>query len=255
MGESIFDSEAFNTNLFFPRPDRQPTPPGAEEIFIDVGGDVRIHTRRHPNSRARWSLLYFHGNGEIVADYDDMAEVFSSLGAELIVCDYRGYGRSGGRPQLRTVMRDAHRIFDFLKDSGQLKNCVCVMGRSLGSASAIDLCAERKDIAGMVIESGYSDPIPLVQRRGLKIDTVTPEEHAVFNNGEKIARVCCPTLILHGAEDELISPDEALLNFRLCGAEKKYLEILDDVGHNDILASPDYFPRLRDFFDSVLQPA
>lgn len=249
---SVFDSQAFNGNLFFPRQDTAPIPENSDEIRVEVEPGMMIHVRRHPSPVARFSLLFFHGNGEIVSDYDNLAEHFNALGAELIVADFRGYGKSDGFPTLRYALEDAHKIFEQLKSTGKFKEKVCIMGRSLGSAPALELCAKRFDVTACVLESGYADPIPLVERRGLKIDKTTPEEDAVFNNSEKIRSVKCPLLIMHGEDDFLISPHEAKLNYDNAGSKMKHLEILDGVGHNDMMMAPEgsYFTTIKRFFDS-----
>jgi len=251
---SIFDTSQFNRNLFFPRPDTKHSPQGeVEDIFIPVEDSVRIHVRRHLIPQPRFSLLFFHGNGEIVSDYDDFAEIYGQMGAQLTVCDYRGYGQSDGDPTLRNTLEDAGKVFDALREQGKLLPDICVMGRSLGSAPAIELCSTQTEIKAGVIESGYADPVPLVERRGLRIDKTTPEEDALFNNSEKIKKVTCPLLILHGEDDTLIYPHEAELNYRQAGSKDKALQILDGVGHNDIMMAPDggYFKCLHRFFDKV----
>lgn len=248
---SIFDSQAFNANLFFPRADSLPAPADTDEYYIDVTEDATIHARRHANLDAKLSLLFFHGNGEIVSDYDNLAEHFSRLGAELIVADFRGYGKSTGTPTLRASLEDAHATFNHLLKEKAFKEIVCVMGRSLGGAPTIELCSKRSDIQACVLESAYADPVPLVERRGLKIDKTTPEEDTVFNNSQKISAVKCPTLIMHGADDFLISRQEAKLNYDNAGTKIKTLEILEGVGHNDMMMNPSYFTTLKRFFDSL----
>ena len=251
---SKFDSDQFNQNLFFPRRDPSVPPPDSDEIYVEVEKSIRVHVRRYPSEKSKFSLLYFHGNGEIAADYDNIVPYFSALSAELIVADYRGYGKSEGFPTLRKVLDDAHIICRSLKSQKKLKDRICVMGRSLGSASAIELSRKYKDISCCVIESGYADPIPLVERRGLKIDQTTPEEDAIFNNSKKISGVICPLLIMHGEDDFLISPKEAQLNFEQAGSEQKELVILEGVGHNDIMMAPNnaYFMTLKKFFESTV---
>ena len=248
---SIFDSQVFNVNLFFPRADSSSIPDGTVEYYIEAEKGVKIHVRRHPNLSAKLSLLFFHGNGEIVSDYDNLAENFSKLGVELIIADFRGYGKSTGTPTLRGTLLDAHLIFDYLKNEKIYKSKVVVMGRSLGGAPTIELCSKRSDIHACVLESSYADPIPLVERRGLKVDKTTPEEDAVFNNSLKISKAKCPTLIMHGADDFLISPQEAKLNYKNAGAEIKTLEILEGVGHNDMMMNPSYFSTLKRFLNSL----
>ncbi len=248
---SVFDSPEFNQNLFFPRADRLPVPRGSDELHVEVEPGCRIHLRRYLSPGARFSLLYFHGNGEIVSDYDSLANHFNTLGSELTVCDYRGYGRSEGTPTLRNGLNDAKVVYRHLKDNSKLKSKVCVMGRSLGSAPAIELCVQFPEIACCVIESGYATPVPLVERRGLRIDETTPEEDAMFNNSYKIRLVECPLLIMHGEEDFLIYPQEARLNYENAGSKHKILDILEGVGHNDMMMACDnaYFGSLTRFFE------
>ena len=250
---SIFDSQAFNENLFFPRDDLSLGPVNSDDYYINVTKDIRIHARRHPNPDAKISLLFFHGNGEIVSDYDNLVAHFSNLGVELTIADFRGYGKSTGTPTLRASIEDSHVILDYLMANNILKNKICVMGRSLGSAPTIELCSRRSDIQGCILESGYADPIPLVERRGLIIKYTTPEENAIFNNSQKISEVKCPTLIMHGEDDFLISPKEAKMNHDNAGAKVKRLAILEGVGHNDMMMAPgdSYFKALKEFFGSL----
>ena len=155
------------------------------------------------------------------------------------------------------------------KDSKSLKNAkaelsgilnailnkkVCVMGRSIGSAPALDLCKYFSEITCCVIESGYADPIPLVKRRGLKISSITREENALYNNSEKIRLIKCPIFIMHGEVDTLISPEEAKLNYKNVSSQIKILKILKGVGHNDMLMAPNnsYFNSLSSFFAQVV---
>ncbi|SVC85822.1 uncharacterized protein METZ01_LOCUS338676, partial [marine metagenome] len=236
---SIFDSKEFNQNLFFPRLDGSTGSGLADEIFVEVEPKCRVHVRRHPSSKAKFSLLFFHGNGEIVSDYDGLEKYFNALGCELVVCDFRGYGRSEGTPTLRNALKDSSTIYRYLKNNGKLKSHVCVMGRSLGSAPAIELCVRFSEISCCVLESGYANPIPLVERRGLRIDKITPEENKSFNNSEKIRLITCPVLIMHGEEDILIIPQEAKLNHQNAGSKHKILDILKGVGHNDMMMAHD----------------
>ena len=250
---SIFDSKEFNQNLFFPRSDDGEDFGSADEIFVEVEPNCKIHVRRHPSSKAKFSLLFFHGNGEIISDYDGLKKYFHALGCEFIVCDFRGYGKSEGTPTLRNTLIDASSIYNFLKNNGKLKSRVCVMGRSLGSAPAIDLCVQFSEISCCVVESGYADPIPLVERRGLRIDKTTTAENKLFNNSEKIRLVTCPILIMHGEDDFLIIPQEAVLNHKNAGSKHKVLNILKGVGHNDMMMAHDnaYFKNLNSFFSSI----
>lgn len=253
MKSSIFDSSEFNQNLFFPRLDHSQVPEKAEDIFIKVDKSCSLRVRLHKSTLARFSLLFFHGNGEIISDYDNLSIYFRKLGCELIICDYRGYGKSEGVPTLRNALKDSFIIYKYLKFNRKLKTNVCVMGRSLGSACAIDLCIKLNNIGCCVIESGYADPIPLVERRGISINNISNEDIKLFNNSEKIRLLKCPLLILHGEKDFIISREEAELNYQNAGSANKKLEILKRVGHNDMIAADNnaYFENLNKFFDII----
>jgi len=252
---SIFDSDEFNQNLFFPRLDNSAVPNRADDIFIKVESNCNVHARCYKNSEAKFTILFFHGNGEIVSDYNGLAEHFIRFGCEFIVCDFRGYGRSEGVPTLKSTLIDASTIYCYLRENKILKKNVCVMGRSLGSASAIELCARFSEITCCIIESGYADPIPLVERRGLKVTNITAAENALFSNSEKIRLVKCPILIMHGEMDSLISPEEAKLNHKNASSVHKKLALLEGVGHNDIMMARDnaYFSYLSSFFSQVFR--
>ena len=123
---SIFDSDEFNQNLFFPRLDNSVVPNRADDIFIKVEKNCNVHARCYKNSEAKFTILFFHGNGEIVSDYNGLAEHFIRFGCEFIVCDFRGYGRSEGVPTLKSTLIDASTIYSYLRDNNILKKkCMC----------------------------------------------------------------------------------------------------------------------------------
>lgn len=251
---SVFDTQAFNQNLFFPRKDYAQNNDSGEDIFLEVTNGIKIHIRKYSRAKPTFSFLYFHGNGEIVSDHDEIAENFLELGGDFIVSDYRGYGKSEGTPNLKTSFLDARAIYTYLKQDKKLQEKVIIMGRSLGSAHAIELASNFSDIYACIIESGYSDPIKLLARRGIFMDYVTQEENELYNNGLKFQKVTCPTLIMHGDLDTIISKNEAMENYKnLHNTKQKELVILDSVGHNDILLAKEnmYFKTLQSFIEKI----
>ena len=240
---SIFDTDAFNHNMFFPR---RGGGREADEIWIVVESDVKIHARRYPYPEADFSILYFHGNGEIVADYDSISAFYRRIGGELVVCDYRGYGKSGGTPTLRNLLSDSHKVYEHMRQENKLQDKHFIMGRSLGSAAAIELGVTLTEICGVIVESGYADPIALAARRGIQLDRLTPEE-GIFDNGEKIRGVTKPLLILHGEEDRIIRVQEAHENYANAETPDKELVVLKHVGHNDIMSAALYFSTIESF--------
>jgi alpha-beta hydrolase superfamily lysophospholipase len=246
-GVSIFDRDELNDRLFFPRPDAGRPPPGARDHRIDVGG-ARLHVRVHAGPPGAPVLLLFHGNGEVVADYDDAAARFADAGAALAVVDYRGYGASTGTPTLRGLIADARRVAEVLQPR-------IVMGRSLGGVAAHELYARpTAGLAGVVLESALFDLAALVRRRGLvPPDRFSDDERRVFEPAGKLALGHLPLLVLHGERDELIVPDEARAALAAAGAAEaeKTLAIIPGRGHNDVSLGDGYWAALAGFIARV----
>lgn len=241
---SIFDDPAFLATLFFPRSDSAPCPEGARDRFaIDEGG-TRIHFRVHPVDQPAVTVLFFHGNGEIVSDYDDLASSWQGLGAEFIVAEFRGYGKSTDTPTLFDLLTDAHLVLDEI-DAGERP--LIVMGRSLGSIPAVELASSRPEIDGLIVESGMADPSGLVTRRGIRLDAAGEEDLVRFDNAGKVSRTDLPLLVLHGANDMLISPHEGAALHAASPSRRKELVVLPGAGHNDILLAPGYFEAVEEF--------
>jgi pimeloyl-ACP methyl ester carboxylesterase len=226
--------------LFHPRKTVGPrdSKAGFEEILIPVGSDVSIGACVHAVQPAGPLILFFHGNGEIAADYDDIGPLFNRLGINFIVVDYRGYGCSGGRPTVSAMMADCHPLLDFVLDWQKKKDSpgpLIVMGRSLGSASALDLAATRGDqIDGLVVESGFAWAGPLLRLLGVDPDRIGFDASAGFANLDKIGKVAKPTVIIHAEFDHIIPFSDGEALFEASAAADKVLVKIPGANHNDI---------------------
>lgn len=251
--DSLFDTDTFNGRLFFPRRGATRPPPGAVDLDVPVPG-ATLHLRWHAAPTARAAVLLFHGNGEIVADYDDSAPMFAGAGADLAVVDFRGYGRSSGTPSLRDTIADAAPSLAAL--AARCPKPIVVMGRSLGAACAAELYGTPAGAAAraFILESGFTDLEALVERRGLSSAPITPEDRRDFDPLPKLQRGRHPLLVLHGAADDLIVPAEGSAAFAAAAApeDRKRLVLVPHRGHNDVSSSPVYWEALRAFLDEVM---
>lgn len=242
---SIFDDPGFTSRLFFPSGIVSATPPGARDLSIEVPG-AQLHLRWHAAPGARATVLLFHGNGEVVADYDHLASSYARAGLCLAVVDFRGYGASTGSPTLRNAIEDAPRVTRaFLERS---PGPVIVMGRSLGSACAAEVY-RRSDASGpsaVVIESGFSSLLALIRRRGLTPPpALSAEELDLFDPRPKLARPGVPLLVIHGEDDALISAGEGEALFEAAATPDKRLVLIPGRGHNDLSGAAEYWDALR----------
>ncbi len=248
--------------VFHPRPDPgYPLPEKAFDRMIDSGDGVGIGLRVHPVEEDGITILFFHGNGEIAADYDDVGPVYNRYGMNFFVAEYRGYGKSGGVPSGRSMLGDAHTVFDYVKDwlkeNGRTAPLV-VMGRSLGSASALELAASRSDeIRALILESGFAETMPLLRLLGIDPDRLKVGEKNGFRNRDKIREYTGPTLILHAQYDSLIPLAQAELLMEASGAHNRQLVVVPGADHNDILmkAGEEYFRTIHRFLARLRRPS
>ena len=128
---AILDRPEVLMFLFHPRPEPTVSPfqtaepetrmAGQKDILIPVQAEIAVGARFHMAEKSGGNLLFFHGNGEIVADYDELGAVYNQMGINLLAVDYRGYGRSGGKPTVTAMMRDCHSHLSFRAEMASKK--------------------------------------------------------------------------------------------------------------------------------------
>ena len=95
---SALDRPEISMNSFYPRRNWTPTPAGAQDFAVPVAEDITLSCRFFPVAQGQPTILFFYGNGETAADYDNIAPIYNQVGVNFFVADYRGYGNSGGLP-------------------------------------------------------------------------------------------------------------------------------------------------------------
>jgi hypothetical protein len=224
--------------------------PGVKDVLIPVEDGIVVGARLHLSGRAHASILFFHGNGEIAADYDEIAPFFNRMEINFLAADYRGYGRSTGRPTVSAMMQDAHSVLAFvtawLSQNG-FTGPLILMGRSLGSASAIELAAAYPDrVAGLIVESGFAWAGPLLRLLGVDPAALGFRDETAFAHMAKIARISQRTLIIHAEFDHIIPFTDGQALYDAAGAADKRLLKVHGANHNDILAH-----GFQDYLDAV----
>lgn len=257
--ETLMDSPEILQTLFHPRKEQENRPPeGAINFNIKVDQQATIGCRIFPVDKQAQTIIFFHGNGEIVSDYDQIGPMYKEVGLNFAIADYRGYGWSDGAPRTSTFLTDAQAsfagLYDWFQENGYTGE-VFVMGRSIGSACAIDIALQQSDkLAGLIIESGFAMTLPLAKTIGLDLEALGMSEEETFNNGGKIEQFEKPTFILHGQFDQLIPVWQAEKLHNLCGAKAKELQIVPGADHNSMIsiAGPLYFQVIKKWIDKTL---
>lgn len=256
---SKLDQPAALRLIFHPRPERTAAapPPNAVDNGISVDEGVRLHSRFHLAGKDEPNILFFHGNGEIVSDYDPIGPYYTMAGMNFLAVDYRGYGRSGGTPTVSTMLEDSHRILETVKEwlsAAGHTGPLLVMGRSLGSAAALELAANHADdLAGMIIESGFATTLPLLMTLGVDVAGLGITEEDGFRNVRKISAFTKPTLFIHGQYDEIIPVNSAAILQAQSPARTKELQIVPGASHNSVIAQAGelYFTVIKQFCNKI----
>ena len=245
--------------IFHPRKERLPgpLPSNAVDHGIAVDEGVRLSARFYLASKDDPNILFFHGNGEIVSDYDMIGPMYSKYGINFMVVDYRGYGNSGGEPSVTDMMEGSRIIFSSFKDwlaAAQYTGPLLIMGRSLGSAPALEIASSfQEQIAGLIIESGFATTLPLLLALGVDVQGLDITEDDGFQNVRKISGINKPTLILHGQHDEIIPVNSAAILQVESPARAKELQIVPGASHNTIIAQAGemYFSVIKQFINKI----
>jgi len=242
--------------VFHPRREKEPAldGPAGRTLRIPMDDGTVIGGRLYAGESQVPVILLFHGNGEIASDYDKLGAVYNRCGISLMVVDYRGYGISEGTPTATALIADADTIYRaarlVLGKQGVAPRKVFIMGRSLGSAAALEVASQAGgDIAGVIIESGFGETFTVFGRGGGPAFEGADEARDGFGNLEKIAQLKVPVLIIHGEADTLIPVEHAKALFQCCGAEGKRLVTIPGAGHNNLLGigRQTYFQALSQF--------
>ena len=136
INSQTMDINILNSFLFHPRKAAESL--GENDMLIPVNENSKVGVRFHLVNPKAPNILFFHGNGEIAPEYDDIASVYNQREINFIIADFRGYGFSTGTPSAENTQSDAHIILDFLLKHLEEKNYsgpLILMGRSLGSVS------------------------------------------------------------------------------------------------------------------------
>jgi fermentation-respiration switch protein FrsA (DUF1100 family) len=198
-----------------------------QTVSLITADNVRITGLYLPDERAEYTILYSHGNAEDLGIIERSLGRIRDWGFAVFAYDYRGYGTSQGKASEGGTYRDIDAAYDHLtRVLGVPANRIIVYGRSVGSGPAVDL-AMRRPVAGLVLESAFVSAFRVLTRVPL-----LPFDK--FRNLDKITKVSCPVLIMHGMEDEIIPIDHGRRLFNAASEPKRALWV-EGAGHNDFM--------------------
>ena len=193
--------------IFFPFKDLEAIPSDYgiiyEDIFFKTPDNIQINGWFIPNKSASKTILLFHGNAGNLSHRIEIIEMLLKLNVNVFIIDYRGYGKSNGKPSEKGIYTDALTSYEYLINQKKIKpENIIVYGKSLGTIVAIDLASKVK-IDKLIVDSGLTSAkdmsklilpfLPLYIFLNVKFDSIN-----------KIKKVNCPKLIIHSIDDRTI---------------------------------------------------
>ncbi len=237
------------SSIYFPTRDYEAAPEDfglrAETLEIPSSDGVRLAGWwiRGAGSTA---LLYFHGNGGNVSHRLERTKMLvDSLGLDVFLVDYRGYGKSSGAPSEAGLCADGEAIYEAARARGFAPERIVFFGESLGGAVAIET-ALKKPARAIILEAPFLS-IPKMAR---VIYPFLPSflVRTRFDNEAKIGRVGIPKLIVAAENDEVVPPDHTRRLFELAREPKQFF-LIRGAGHNNtyIVGGREYLEVWRGF--------
>ena len=218
---------------------------GAEDVWVREG--LHGWFARRPG---RFVTLHLHGNAGNITHRMVSAAHILSAGSSVLLLDYRGYGRSAGRPTERGLYDDGAAAYDWLASKGYRPDQIILHGESLGTAVATHLAVNRAS-AGLVLEAPFTSAGAVAAK---VLPVLGPALVWGYNTKKWIGRIRVPLLIIHGDEDEVIAYDFGQELFR-AAPEPKTFWTIQGATHNDLhlAGAPEFVKRLEAFYGSLSQ--
>lgn len=242
-------------SLVYPRPSRErgdwrPRLLRPQNVWFRSADNTKLHGWYVPNADARRLVVYCHANNEHVADQASLVfRLQSQLSATVFVFDYRGYGRSRGKPYERGCVADGMAAQRWLAErEGVSTEDVVMMGRSIGGAVAIAAAAEQGARA-VVVENTFSrmTDVAASMYPWLPVRLVMSNR---YNSVRRLQRYEGPLFQCHGTADEVVPISLAQKLFDASPSTLKQFYQVHYGRHNDN-PPPDYYAKLSNFLNQV----
>lgn len=212
------------------------------EYFFDIEPGVRINALHFHREDAKGLILYFHGNTRSIKGWARYARDFYRYDYDVVLVDYRGFGKSTGKRSEKEMLSDMQFIYDRLKAEFSEKHLI-VYGRSMGSGFATKLASDN-DPRYLILDAPYYSFRKVVERF-LPFLPVRVVLRFHLRTDKWITRVKCPVYILHGTRDWLIPIRHSEALQKISPRQITLIRIHGG-GHNNLPAFDEYHNFIRD---------
>jgi fermentation-respiration switch protein FrsA (DUF1100 family) len=230
---------------FAPDVRKQKPPKTAEQVWISDEDGNKVEAWFLPPLELKEDkpypvVIFFHGNAEVIDFYAREMYPYRELGIGVLLPEYRGYGRSGGKPGQKNIAADMRQFYDWLVKRPQVdKSRIFYHGRSVGGGMACQLAADRPP-AALILQSTFTS-VAAMARRFLAPPFLLRHP---FYNDHVVRKLSCPIFITHGSHDAIIPVSHGRELARLA-PQAVYYEV--DSDHNDYPMDERFWQQIRAF--------
>ncbi|XAR70672.1 hypothetical protein NMG60_11027600 [Bertholletia excelsa] len=215
-------------------------------LLLDTKRGKKIVAFYLRNPCARLTLLYSHGNAADLGQlYDLFVQLKANLRVNLIGYDYSGYGASSGKPSEPDTYADIEAVYECLEmEYGVSQEDLILYGQSVGSGPTLHLAAKLPRLRGVVLHSAILSGLRVVCH--VKFSFCFD----IYKNVNKIRKVKCPVLVIHGTEDDVVNWLHGNGLWKMCRDPYEPLWIKGG-GHCNLELYPDYIRHLCCFIQEM----
>ena len=225
-----------------------------EEMRIKTPDSIGLESWFIVSPNANKTVLYFGGNGFVIETSYHIITSILKQNVNLLVFNYRGYGRNEGIPSIEGIKSDALAAYDYLvSEKGIKADNIILHGHSMGTFLAT-YTANQRGSSALVLESPITDlndwsatAVPWFLRPFLKFEA----DSALLKNSNlrEIKKLDMPLLLIAGTDDKITPHQMAEKLYRTSGSEKKHLLIIKNGGHNNLPEMEIYRRALNCFYN------
>lgn len=240
---------------FFPTPGESETPQTFGVAFdastIDTADGERLRVWVMPAPTPRANVLYFHGNGANLSNWAPILIGIVKRGYSVVAFDYRGFGKSTGRPTERGLRRDVDAVVKYASTVRSGAIPTIYWGRSLGGAMAA-YAATVQPPDGIILESGFANARAAVRDSPI-LFVLSFFSSYRFETAEYVNRANRPVLVMHGNRDSVIPFARGRELFEALTVPKQFF-VIEGGDHNDAVPrdAEAYWSAVERFAQSLM---
>lgn len=217
-----------------------------EEHDIVIDRETRLNLLHFKSDEPKGVILYFHGNAGNLDRWGKIVEPYIAYGYDVIIMDYRGYGKSTGKRSKQAMLDDVNLVYDFALNTFN-ENEIILFGRSIGSAFASHLAGVRKP-KRLILETPFLSVADVAR----EITSIYPVSWLLkfnFKNDVSLSTATCPIDIFHGTEDEVVPYESGASLYQSLEVKEKEFHTIKGGRHNDLPRFDSYWQIISEILD------